>query len=378
MTNYSVSVGAGVLWLSFAALGVAYAQDTADSAPAATAATDVHSAPMIREDAPLQYVVKKGDTLWDISKRFLRNAWQWPEIWYANGQVKNPHLIYPGDVLSLVMVNGHPRLLLGARPQASLQLPEPEEKLEPQVRESALDNAIPTIPIDAIRDFLVSPRVVTEKEIKKAPYILDFVEEHLAAGAGDRAYVKNLRDKITARYAVVRMGGPYIDPDSGDVLGYAAIPVGDADVTDYSNPGIVTLTDTVREARSGDRLIPTDTHVYDENFYPHAPKTQVSASIISVYDKRDAVGQIPQYEVVALSRGSRDGLEPGHVLTIMQNSRKTVDPVTGNEVKLPAQPVGTIMVFKTTPRISFGLVMEETHEVHELDRAVTPSSTATP
>ncbi|MGH8460407.1 MAG: LysM peptidoglycan-binding domain-containing protein [Stenotrophobium sp.] len=373
MTNYSLSVVAGILWLCLAAPAVALAADAVTATPDATTA-DVHADAMIRSDAPLQYVVKKGDTLWDISKRFLRNAWQWPQIWYANDQVKNPHLIYPGDVLSLVMVNGRPRLMLGNPPAPARAQAEIEQRLSPQIHESPLGAAIPTIPIDVIRDFLSSPRVVTQEQIDHAPYLLDFVDEHLVAGAGSRAYVKNLRDKRQAQYSLVRIGGPYIDPDSGDVLGYEAIPVGEADVDNYGNPGIVSLVATTREARIGDRLIATDTHVYDANFYPRPPKTKLDARILSVFD---GVTQIGQYQVVALNRGSRDGLKPGHVLTIMQSGRVAKDPYTGNDVKLPGQAAGTVMVFRTTPRISYALVMDETRVVHVLDRAVTPSSDTT-
>ncbi|HWU68437.1 MAG TPA: LysM peptidoglycan-binding domain-containing protein [Stenotrophobium sp.] len=370
MTNYSVSVAAGVLWLSMGMVGVAQAQAAPD-----TAAADVHASAMIRQDAPLQYVVKKGDTLWDIAKRFLNNAWQWPQIWYANGQVRNPHLIYPGDVLSLVMVDGHPRLMLGAQTAPPAQpATEAEVKLSPQVRESPLNAAIPTIPIDAIRDFLSSPRVVTREQMHEAPYLLTFLDEHLVAGSGSRAYIKNLTDKRYAGYSLVRMGGPYIDPDNGDLLGYEATPVGDAEVDSYGDPGVVTLTATTREARAGDRLIAVDAHVYDANFYPHAPDKKIDGSILAVFD---GVTQIGQYQVVALSRGSRDGLDAGAVLTIMQHGQVARDPVAGGEVKLPGQPAGTVMVFRTTPRVSFALVMDETRVVHVFDRVVTPSATTT-
>lgn len=377
MTNYSVSVAAGVLWLSMGVMGVAQAQQTT-TAPEPAAASDVHASTMIRQDAPVQYVVKKGDTLWDIAKRFLNNAWQWPQIWYANDQVRNPHLIYPGDVLSLVMVDGHPRLMLGAQPAQSGQSAQPvtenTEKLSPQIIESPLNAAIPTIPIDAIRDFLSAPRVVTREQMHQAPYLLAFLDEHLVAGSGSRAYIKNLTDKRYAGYSVVRMGGPYIDPDNGDLLGYEATPVGDAAVDSYGDPGVVTLTSTSREARVGDRLIAADAHVYKANFYPHAPDKKIDGSILAVFD---GVTQIGQYQVVALSRGSRDGLDAGAVLTIVQHGQMTRDPVEGGEVMLPGQPAGTVMVFRTTPRVSFALVMDETRVVHVHDRVVTPSSTTT-
>ncbi|MGH8457156.1 MAG: LysM peptidoglycan-binding domain-containing protein, partial [Stenotrophobium sp.] len=256
--------------------------------------------------------------------------------------------------------NGRPRLVRAG---------EPLERLSPQVRESALNAAIPAIPIDVIRDFLLSPRVVTPEQIRHAPYILDFVDQHLVAASGNRIYVKNLTAKGMDRYSVVRAGGAYKDPDSGEILGYEATPVGTAEVQEFGNPGTANLIATSREARIGDRLIAAEDQDYEAYFYPRAPKTDVHGSILSVFD---GVTQIGQYEVVAISRGSRDGLKPGHVLTIMQAGRSARDPYTGAMVKLPEEQAGTVMVFKTTPRISYALVMDETRAVHVFDHVVTP------
>lgn len=162
--------------------------------------------PALREDAPLQYTVKAGDTLWGIANRFLLDAWQWPEVWVVNGQVRNPHKIYPGDVLTLVNVDGQTRLTR----TSSVGV----DKLSPQVREVPLDGSIPMIPIDAIRHFLRGPRLVTNDELGASPYLLAFDDEHIVGGAGVSIYVENLEPEKAYTYAVVRRGQVYKDRKS--------------------------------------------------------------------------------------------------------------------------------------------------------------------
>lgn len=344
--------------------------DATSAAPAALPPITDKSAPALREKVPLRYVVKKGDTLWSISNHFLLNAWEWPEIWFVNGQVRNPHKIYPGDVLTLMVVNGRPQLV-NATPQPDLR----EDRVSPQVRASKLAAAIPAIPIEAIRDFLRSPRMVTPDEIKKAPYLLDFVGEHMMAGSASRVYVRKLKPKDqTIDYNVVRMGAPYKDPVTDELLGYEATDIGYAEVENPGDPGVALLTKTTREALAGDYFLPVDPENFDAFFYPHAPADDVRATIISVYD---GVTQVGQYQVVALNRGGRNGIEPGHVLTVMQSNRTAKDPYAslGNStVKLPDLNAGTMMVFKVTPKVSFALIMEATRSIKVLDKAVKPTA----
>lgn len=383
MVNYNGLVRAKVLLLSSMVLGatsafaaIAPAPDAGASSAAApeTSATlppvTDKSAPKLREKVPLRYVVKKGDTLWSISNHFLLNAWEWPEIWYVNGQVRNPHKIYPGDVLTLMVVNGRPQLV------AEPQQPEVrEDRLSPQVRATKLQNAIPAIPIEAIRDFLQSPRMVTPDEIKKAPYLLDFVDEHLMVGAASRVYVRRLKpNDETVDYNVVRLGEEYKDPESGERLGYEATDIGYAEIEKKGDPGIAMMTKTTREALAGDYFLPVEPESFDAYFYPHAPADDMRATIISVYD---GVSQVGQYQVVALNRGGRNGMEPGHVLTVMQSNRTARDPygsLGNNTVKLPDVPAGTAMVFKVTPKVSFALIMEATRAIKVLDKAVKPTA----
>lgn len=315
------------------------------------------AAPRIREDAPLRYVVKPGDTLWQIANRYLLDPWQWPEIWTVNNKVRNPHLIYPGDVLKLSVVNGRMQLGLDV------------ERLLPQVRSLPLEQAIPTIPLDAIRDFLRGPRLVTPEQMKTAPYLLAFVDEHLIGGEGNLIYIKNLPAQETQSWALVRSGQVYRDPDDGSVLGYEAIPIGTSEIVESGQPATGRLSQTYREARVGDRLLPIEADAFQADFYPHAPNGRVNGRIIAAFD---GLSQIGQFQIVAINRGSQHGLEPGHVLQILQGGARVADPYANGKVQLPDQPAGQMLVFKTTPRLSYALVMSVTRPVHRLDKVETP------
>lgn len=320
------------------------------------------AAPAMRSDAPLTYTVKPGDTLWGIANHFMLDPWQWPEVWTVNDQVKNPHRIYPGDVLRLAYVNGRPQVTGDGRGSGT-------DRLSPQVRALPLEGAIPMIPIDAIRDFLRGPRLVTVDELSVSPYVLAFADQHLVGGAGLGLYVQNLEPENSYRYTVVRRGEVYRDPDDGDVLGYEALPVGEAEVSDYGKPSTAVLSRSFREALVGDFLLSVEPEAFSENFYPRAPATAVDGRIISV---TDGSSQIAQYQIVAMNRGSKHGLEPGHVLDILQAGQRTTDPYTDQRVMLPDVFAGQLIVFKVTPRVSFGLVMSITRPLHKFDKVTTP------
>lgn len=325
----------------------------------------------LRTDAPLRYVVKKGDTLWHIANRFLLDAWQWPEIWYVNDKIQNPHLIYPGDVLSLIYINGAPRLISGDNP-----VPDNVVRLSPRTREEQLRDAIPAIPIEAIRDFLASPRVVTADELSRSAYLVAFLDPQLVGGAGAKAYVKNLKPGVANTYAVVRMGEILRDPETNELLGYEAIPVGAAEVVETTDSlATIRLLRTTREARAGDRLLPLEADTFDAYFYPKAPSVKINGRIISVLD---GVSEITQYQVVTLNRGVRDGLERGDVLSILQAGRTTRDPYdTSPEklIKLPDLFAGSVLVFKLAPRVSYALVLNNTRAIHRLDKVENPRLT---
>ncbi len=316
---------------------------------------------LLRADHPAHYVVKKGDTLWDISARFLRSPWRWPDIWYVNPQIANPHLIYPGDRLDLVYVNGKPQLRLSHGPV----------KLSPQVRSRPWDGAIPAIPIGDIAPFLSRPYVLNPGQADAAPYIVSFGQDHILGGTGVRAYVRSL-DKAGGKYHVVRPGGPYKDADTGEVLGREATYIGTVEATRGVDPATVFFNKSKREAVIGDRLLPVSDDTSWTNFVPHQPKADMNGSIIAVLN---GVAQIGQYNVVVLDRGARDGLEAGHVLRIDQRGetiRDVVTPDSRDTVTLPDEEAGLLMVFRTFDRVSFGLVLNAIRPIHILDRVHTP------
>jgi hypothetical protein len=314
---------------------------------------------------PDTYVVVPGDTLWDISGRFLRDPWLWPEVWHVNPQIANPHLIYPGDIISLVYVDGKPQLRVqrGGRPTV---------KLSPTAREERIDRAIPTIPLDTVKQFLTQPLVVEEGELDTAPYVVESADEHLIVGAGDRVYVRGITDTSVGRYSVFHPGDKLIDPDTQEVLGIQAIYQGDATVQSHGDPATLFMERTTREIGIGDRLKPIASDEIHTSFMPHAPEADLRGRIISVYD---GVSQIGRFQVVAINRGAREGMEIGHVLRIKQagqNIEDKVTPAVSDTVTLPDEDAGLLMLFRIFDKVSYGLVMESTRPIHVLDYVTTP------
>ena len=264
-------------------------------------ATDV----VLNPNHPDHYVVVKGDTLWDISAMFLRDPWLWPEIWQVNPQIENPHLIYPGDLLTLVYVGGKPQL----------RLTRGDVKLSPRIRIESLDTAIPTIPLDAIKQFLTRTIVVDKDELDNAPYVLQSADEHVISGAGDRIYVRGIKDREYAMFDIYEKGDAYIDPDSGEELGYAALFIGSGPIQRFGDPTTMLLTETTREVRAGHRLRPADNSNPVLFFQPHPTPPDTEGHIIAVID---GVTQIGQFNVVALDLGTREGMEVGHVMRVFQ------------------------------------------------------------
>ena len=177
---------------------------------------------------PQTYTVQSGDTLWDISGRFLERPWQWPSLWEANPQIANPHLIYPGDVLALTYRDGRPILGLAARSR--------NVKLSPRIREFPHDDAIRAIPLDVVQPFLSRPLVVAEGELGRAAYVVGNQDERLAYGSGDHIYVRGMLDTASNKFSIYREGPPYKDPVTGEILGYQAEHVGDGLVERYGDP----------------------------------------------------------------------------------------------------------------------------------------------
>jgi hypothetical protein len=346
------------------------ATETAAAPPGSAEAAP--SASLIRPDAPKSYTVKRGDTLWDISSMFLKDPWLWPEVWIINPQVENPHLIYPGDTLALAYgANGSPQIRLTSGGAA---------RLNPRLRSSPLDGAIPTLPYSSIAAFLSKPTILTKDQIKKAPSVLAFREKHLIGGATNELYVRNLNAPASARFTVVHVGEALRDPDDGDVLGYEGIYTGTASVLTTSNPSKVVLMDSARETLEGDKLIAADLQT-PLNFILSAPPENLKGRIISVVDGTYLIGQ---YQVVVINRGSRHGVVPGNVMAIDQAGEVVRDRVGsrsltgkmfglgGKKVRLPDERAGTLLVFRTFDRLSYGLVVGASSEIHVADYVRNP------
>lgn len=313
---------------------------------------------------PERYVVKKGDTLWDISAMFLRDPWFWPEIWYANPQVQNPHLIFPGDVLTLVYVDGQPRIVLERGEVAGIGT----ERLQPRVRSEPLEEAIFTIPYDRIAAFLSRPSVLDPQTIDRAPYVLGDRRGHLAHGAHTEVYVRGSDFAADEVFSVMHVGAELRDPDNGRLLGYHGIYAGEGRIVRDGDPATMYLNSTAREVLNGDRLLPVRTD-FPLRFIPRAPERAVEGTII---DALDTISRVGSYQIVVLNRGARHGLEPGHVLSVWQAGQRVPDRFGGGRVQLPDEYAGYLMVFQTYDDASFGLIMQATNEIRVLDRVRNP------
>jgi hypothetical protein len=320
------------------------------------------AAPVVRETAPERYVVKPGDTLWDISNTFLRDPWYWPEIWYVNPQIANPHLIYPGDVLNLYYVDGRPRVTVADGPRVRAV-----ERLSPGVRVETLPPTV-GMPIQTLHQFLIRPRVVSEEQLDEAAYILASQDDRLVFGANDRVYVRGLsEDTEDARFSIFRKGAELRDPQTDELLGFEAIPVGDADMVREGDPATMLISRSDREALKGDRLLPMDLSDQDFVFAPHSPPKDTDGRVISLFD---AISQIARFQVAVINRGERDGIEQGHVLATYQAGRVVEDKFAsraGEQITLPEERIGLMMVFRTFEKVSYALAMESTRPIREGD-----------
>jgi hypothetical protein len=350
-------------------------------------------AALLNPQHPDSYTVVKGDTLWDIAGRFLSKPWRWPEVWKGNPQIKNPDLIYPGDVITLTYVNGKPELRANRDGGRGSTI-----KLSPTVREEPFVQPVPTIPIGAVQQFLNLTRVLSREEYDNAPYIVSSAGEHLVTTVGNSIYVKNLVAPTSAggqapTYSIYRLGVAYRDPvitedgaapaktedasfgysggaasnaesvdkkdkEDADILGYEGVYVGEARLEASGDPATLILTHATREALNGDRLFAVEQEEIRQNYLPHPPSTPLQGRIISVVD---GVSRIGQFQSVAINLGARDGVEVGHVFAAYRAGevvRNDVTELRGDTVQLPDERTGILMVFRTFERMSYALVME--------------------
>ncbi len=310
----------------------------------------------LNPDHPEQYVVQKGDTLWDISNMFLRDPWLWPEIWHVNTQIANPHLIFPGDLLKLVYIDGKPQIMV-ERGKTGL-----DQKLSPKTRVISLEDAIPTIPLSAIQQFLSKPRVVDNKTLDDAPKVVAIEEKRVIAGLHDKIYATGLTNKSIKGYSLFRKGRPYIDPDTKAQLGFEAIYLGEAKVLDFDSTSTLNITASTRETLKRDRLLPAEERELLPYYSPHAPKSDVNGKIMSVFD---GLTQIGQFQIITINVGSNKGIDDGTILGIYRKGETIKDD--NQEITLPDQKSGELMVFRTYPLMSIAIVMKANRDMSTRD-----------
>ena len=334
----------------------------------------------LAENAPDRYVVVKGDTLWGISGRFLKDPWRWPDVWGLNkDEIKNPHWIYPGDVVILDFTGKTPRLRREGDTAGSSGDGQSGEwnlvttKLSPAIRKQELAAlAIPTVSLKTIGPFLTQALVIGERELDGAPTLVASQENRVVLSKDDVAFTRGIVREDGSEWNIFRPGRSLIDPDTKEFLGREAVHLGDARISEFGEISTVTITKAVQEIAPGDRLVkapPFSTLP----FIPRSPGGNISARIIASSD--NSVSEIGPQSVVVINRGAREGLEVGHVLALYRD-RPSVKPAgaTNNaeRIKLPQERYGVVMVFRVFEKVSYALVMDTTRPVNLLDVARTP------
>ncbi|MEM6987226.1 MAG: LysM domain-containing protein, partial [Pseudomonadota bacterium] len=307
---------------------------------------------VLRDDAPDTYTVKQHDTLWDIAAHFLEDAYTWPEIWHQNPQIADPHLIFPGDKIGLTMVDGKPVLSIsrGKRGKTVLQ---------PRVREVALEQAVPVIAADVLRNFDAKPRVVSKQMLDTAPYVLANTEGRVLSAAPDSVYVRGITTTDQKVFHVIRPNKPLIDPDSNEILGYEALLTGEARVEDFGDPSTLQLVKTGREVLRGDRLAKYEGEPAYRDLRPVLVKSGMQGKIISLVD---ALSKAGQYQIIVFNRGAQDGIEAGSMVELVGRSRtlldKTLNPKVPEAVNLPKPRKGVAIVFQSFDWVSYAMILE--------------------
>lgn len=345
--------------------GALHAQDS--SAPVA-----------VKDTAPERYTVVKGDTLWGISGRYLNDPWRWPEIWEANKQIYNPHLIYPGDVLLLCRIQSQVVLAVdqgggcaeivdrigkgGGLPKTT-DLPDGTVKLHPEIREMPLSLAIPSIPLKDIQRYLNDSRVVTKAELDNAPYVVGAENGRVIAGKSDRIFVRNKNKQLVdnGSYGIYRGGVVYTDPDSGKILGYEAEDIGSGKLVGLEDQvGTMLVSRSNQDIRIGDKLLENQAGQISSIFHPSNPEKVSPGKILRIFG---SINSGAQYSVVVVNRGEADGVKAGHTFALFRKGGVITDRITKEALKLPSENAGLAMVFRTFQNVSYALILQSSATV---------------
>lgn len=347
--NFTMGVLGCALWLAAA---LAQAAPPAGTPPVT-----------LSPDAPDAYTVVRGDTLWDISARFLKSPWQWPQIWQLNReQIANPHLIYPGDIVYLDRSGAQPRLRLGRAvgTPGSAAGNEPTVRLQPQIRAGAQSSgSVPTLNLAAVQHFLNRPLIVESDGLRDHPRIVATQDGRLYLGRGDLAYVRGVPDASISDWHVYRPARPLLDPVSRQPIAWETLFVGSAQMIRDGDPSTFRILANNEEIGEGDRLMPATAAALPA-LAPRPPEQPVEGRIVSVYRGIDSVGK---HSVVALSVGAQQGLEIGHVLAVQTTGRTITDRELKQPVRLPNESIGQVVIFRLFDRIAYGLVVAATEPI---------------
>lgn len=310
------------------------------------------SAVTLKSGYPERYVVKEGDTLWDIAGKYLDKPWEWKEIWRGNPQIKNPKHLHPGAVLELQQINGKPVLVAIRRGVY---------KLSPQARPEATHPIIPTIPLTRLKPFLTESLVMDPAALFRHPYIAAIEGTHLIASADSEVFVRELPPSPIAAYQIFRLKKHYVDPETKEPLGVYAYHVGGGDLTARDEQvATLIIKESVDFIQVKDLVMPKVLQEFSICFDPRAPSKDIHGEVIDMLSSLKDMGT---YQVMVVNRGHRDGLQPGDVLAVYKNPAEVRDRVQFDWVRLPAKRVGEVLIFRIFDKVSFGLVVKATEPI---------------
>ena len=317
---------------------------------------------LLNNDFPDRYTVVKGDTLWDISGKFLRDPWRWPEVWQGNPQVQNPDLIFPGDVLVLTFVDGQPVLRALRRETV---------KLSPQARVVDFRDAIPLIDPGSIQAYISAPLVTDGNELTSAAYIVDGFDSRILMGKYDKFYARNIQNEEAKSFSLFRPGRRFVDPISKELLGWEAVHVGDANMINPGDPAKLVIAKSYQDVTIKDRLRPVLNKEAPLFYYPKAPDNENLRGVILETPNQES--ELGALSVVALNLGEREGVKNGDVFRVLSQRQQRKDPITNKTYEIPEESVGLALVFRTFEKVSYALITNSKRQVLPGDILVSPN-----